>query len=271
MRGKDKSHALPRNEFHVHRSHKQIGVTIVQPARSFFGPATVAVSLMLLFESRVGAENIKRDRAVECGNLDSVLDRPGLDPPIACMRIRVEVAIVDKRLHSQASRPTAPEQRVWDVGSVLTLAHPDARFEQSVGRRESPYRTRAFQVETLKVEVALGLDGAAGPAICSERVARTVVVGRLFQLCDELRSSERRMEGGDQQAMIAAGQIAADGSGGVAADTVRNEPFPLFGNFQRPAYLTPEFYCHAARRAGRFGFRRAGLSLCVGHFKAAPF
>src|SRR5437588_12380781 len=79
------------------------------------------------------------------------------------------------------------------------------------------------------------------------------------------------MEGGDQQAMIAAGQIAADRSGGVAADTVSNEPFALFGNFERPAYLTPEFDCHAARRAGRFGFRRAGLSLCVVQFKAAPF
>ena len=129
MRGKDESHALPRNEFHMHRSHKQIVLTIVQPARSFFGQEKVAVPLMLLFESRVGAENIKRDRAVECGNLDSVLDGPDLHPPIASMRIRMEVAIVDKRLHSQANRPASPEQRILDVGSVLTLAHPDALFE----------------------------------------------------------------------------------------------------------------------------------------------
>src|SRR5207302_9643605 len=112
MRGKDESHALPRNEFHMHRSHKQIVLTIVQPARSFFGQEKVAVPLMLLFESRVGAENIKRDRAVACGTLDSVLQRPALHPPIACMRIPVEVAIVDNRLHSQANRPTSPEPRI---------------------------------------------------------------------------------------------------------------------------------------------------------------
>ena len=62
------------------------------------------------------------------------------------------------------------------------------------------------------------------------------------------------MKGRDQKTVIAAGQIAADGPGGVAADAVGDQPFALFGNFERAADLAAEF----DRSAGREG---RGLSL----------
>src|SRR5436853_7752657 len=62
------------------------------------------------------------------------------------------------------------------------------------------------------------------------------------------------MEGRDQHAMIATRHVATDGSRGIAADSVGDQPFPLFGDFERAADLAAEFDGGVRLRSGRFLF-----------------
>ena len=95
----------------------------------------------------------------------------GLDAhePIASVAAGMKVAVIDQRFHGETKGAVPAEQRILDVGGVLALLHPDALFEQRVGKRKPPHRNAAFQAETLDVEITLGFDGAAQPTICSER------------------------------------------------------------------------------------------------------
>src|SRR5437762_14306903 len=64
------------------------------------------------------------------------------------------------------------------------------------------------------------------------------------------------MEGRDQHAMIATRHVATDGSRGIAADSVGDQPFPLFGDVERAADLAAEFDGSVRLRSGRFLFGR---------------
>jgi len=53
--------------------------------------------------------------------------------------------------------------------------------------------------------------------------------------------SNRGTQRSNQKTVIAARQIAADGSRRIATEAVRHQPFPLFGDFKRAANLAAEF------------------------------
>ena len=80
------------------------------------------------------------------------------------------------------------------------------------------------------------------------------------------------MEGRDQQTMIATGQVTTDGSGGIAADSVGDQPFPLVGEFERAADLAAEFDRSIAPKSGPFLFpSRVRRFLSCRHLKPIPF
>ena len=229
---------------------------IVEPAVLLHGHEVVAVPLVFGLESHTRAEKIERSRTVEGNDSHTMLDGFNLHSPIPSMSAGMKVAIVHKRLDRDTKGTAGSEQRVSNVSGVLSLAHPNALFEQGVGEHESPNRRRALQTETFDIQITLGINGATRPAICCERVLGAVIAGHLVQFRDHLRSSNRGLERRDQKAMIAARQIAADRSRGVSPDAVGDKPFPLFGNLEGVANLSAEFNIGLARVRGHFRFRQ---------------
>src|SRR5215469_210237 len=116
-------------------------LTIVEPAVHFHCHETVAVPFMLWLELCIGAEEIKRHRAIKSGYLHAFLGSLCAHPPIPCVCAGMKVTIVDKSFDREMKRTVSPDQRVLNVSGVLSLSHPNALFEQSIGKRKSPHRS----------------------------------------------------------------------------------------------------------------------------------
>src|SRR6266567_8001956 len=181
---KHKGDTLSWSEFHARNGSQQMVFLVVEPTVFFHRQEAVAVPLVPCFELRIGAQKIERSGSVEGHDAHSVPDGFNLHSPISCMRAGVKVAIVDERFHRETKRTAGPEPRELDVSGVFALTHPNAFFEQGVAEREPPHRYCVFQAKTFDVEITLGLDGAARPAIGGENVLGAVVAGGLLQFSD---------------------------------------------------------------------------------------
>ena len=136
-------HALASPEFDV-GGGKQVVFPIVEAASGLLRQKEVAVPLMPWFKSRIGAEKPERRRTVKRGDSYSLPDGLDSHEPIASVGAGMKVAVIDQRFHSETQGVVSTEQRILDVGGVLALPHPDALFEQRVGKREPPHRNCAF-------------------------------------------------------------------------------------------------------------------------------
>src|SRR5690349_18111734 len=182
---------------------QQMILVIAEAAVSLHWQKVISIPLVPQLDFCIRTGQIKWNCSVVSSDLYSVLDRLDLHLPISSMRAGMKVSIVNEHLDSEMNGSASSEQRVLDVSSVLAMAHPDAFFEQCVGKRKSPDGNRAFQAETLDVQITFGFDRAACPTICCERVIHPVVARCFFQLRDQLSPSKGRAQRGDQQAMVA--------------------------------------------------------------------
>src|SRR6266567_3956868 len=173
-------------------------------------------------------EQIKWSSAIEGVDLHAFIDAFHSHLPIPRVSARMEVAIIHQSFQFQLDGLAPSYVRVLHISSVLTLVHPDPLFDQRIPKSESPDRSGAIQSETFDVHVALGFNSAAQPSVCGKRRVDAGIVNSLVQLCDKLSSTYRRVECSDQKAVIATRQIAADGSRRESADSIRDQPFPLF-------------------------------------------
>src|SRR5205823_9244494 len=180
-------------------------LVVIEAAVSLYRQEVISIPLVPCLEFGIGAEQIEGNSAFIGGDLYSALGRLNLHPPVAGMSAGMKITIIDKCFGGETHCSASSEQGVLNVSGVLVLAHPDALLEQRVGQRKPPDRSRAFQAKTLDVQIALGFDGAADPAICGERVVPSVVARGFLQLCDQLSSLQGRMERGDKKTVIAAG------------------------------------------------------------------
>src|SRR5258708_34283086 len=81
-------------------------------------------------------------------------------------------------------------------------------------------------------------------------------MGGLFELGHELNSPDGRVKSGEQETVVATGQVATDPSGSKAANAIGDEPFALLGGFEHAANVPPKLDEGALLRRGCFWFRR---------------
>src|SRR6516165_1235980 len=105
---------------------------------------TSSLPLMPWFKSRIGTKKPERRRTVKRGDSYSLPDGLDSHEPIASVSAGMKVAVIDQHFHSETQGAVSTEQRMLNVGGVLALPHPDALFEQRVGKREPPHRNCAF-------------------------------------------------------------------------------------------------------------------------------
>ena len=139
---------------------------------------------------------------------------------------RVVVAVVHEEPQLEPDRTARAEDLIANVRRIGARLHPDALLDERVGDRVCPHGRRPVQGEALDRGMAAWLDRAAGPAVSGERERAPVVRDDLVGLGDEERPPQRRIQGGDEQPVVAARQRAGDGARGVATDAVGAEPFP---------------------------------------------
>src|SRR5215831_13875321 len=159
-------------------------VTIVQAAVFLERQEEISIPIVPWFELGIGAQQIEGNRALVGCDSHSLLDRRNLHLPVRSMRGGMKVAIINKRFDHKVNSSTSSEKGVLNVRGILAVFHPDALFEQRVRKRIPPYRSGPLQPETLDVQIALGFDGAAGPAVCREQVIPAVKVRGFIQLGD---------------------------------------------------------------------------------------
>src|SRR6266699_2392025 len=150
----------------------------------------------------VGAEKIKRSSAIEGVDLDAILDEFHSHLPISSVSARMEVTVIHQSFQFQLKRLATPQECVLHVGGILTLAHPNPLFDKRITECELPDGSGAFQPETLDVQITLGFNSAAQPAVCGKCIVDAGIVNSLVQLCDKLSSTHRRVERSDQKAVI---------------------------------------------------------------------
>src|SRR6266852_2373290 len=151
----------------------------------------------------VGAEKIKRSSAIEGGDLDAILDEFHSHLPISSVSARMEVTVIHQSFQFQLKRLATPQECVLHVRGVLTLAHPDPLFDKRITECELPDGSGAFQSETLDVQITLGFDSAAQPAVCGNRIFDAGMANSLIQLCDKLSSTNWRVERSNEETVIA--------------------------------------------------------------------
>src|SRR5690348_10815818 len=127
-----------------------------------------------------------------------------------------------------------------DESGIFPLVHPNALFEQGIRQSVRPDRNRALETKTFQEKESLRIDGATRPTMRGEGIRRTAVANNLIQSGHELIAAERRLKGGDKQAMIAACDSARNGSRSEASDAVGDEPLARFRVRQIAADFAPE-------------------------------
>ena len=208
---------------------------------------------------QVQAEAGSADFQAAVGGLGIGIERAGLATPVV-------VPVVDQQAGGEAQGPAHRlGQAPGHVGGVGAVFHPDALFQADVADGVDPHRHAAFQAEGFDVDVAPGLDGAAGPAVDVEGVVALAVDQGGVGLGQHQAAAQGRVHRRHQQAVVAAGEGAGHGAGGVGAQAVGQPPFPALGLLQIAADVAAEAdEIGQIRRHGRApGGRPAGLR-CAG-------
>src|SRR2546425_11205543 len=125
--------------------------------------------------------------------------------------------------------PLPPRNKaIHDVYGVLLVRQEPALLEGMVVDLIAPDRQARFQAKLLQMFDAVQLQRALimlGGADLDDLIGGQTNL--LRQVVEHHLSAERRGQGGDEQAVIAARARSGDRAGGVAAQAVGNQPFTL--------------------------------------------
>ena len=164
----------------------------------------------------------------------------------------VVTAKIDRWFQHQRRGRRPFEQPVDDPGGVLVVRQHDALLQRHAGLLEPPDGAAVVEPE---LDQRLGKQELSVARLeTAERDDRAVgEVQRLAELVQEGGAAGRRGEGGDQQAVVAPREHAADGAAGVAAEAVGEEPLTAdqrLGRVAAPpadAHRPRDWRCHALR------------------------
>ena len=223
-RGREHGERIPRLDARADLGHAHVILDGFQPALGLERQREPAIPVVRSAHLRAGSEQPQGRCARERHDLEPAHRLFDAGVPGAARRERVRVAMVRERLQHQPHRGRRRCQPVLHVGRVLAVLHPHALLEAHVAQRPGPHRDRALQPERLEMHGLAGGDRAARPAVHVQLDPATVVPESLRELGEQQGAAERGIEGGDQQAVVAARQRAGYGAARVAADSVRHQP-----------------------------------------------
>ena len=118
--------------------------------------------------------------------------------------------------------------------------HPDARLDPVRSDFIGPNRDGVVKPEATDTNVPRRRDSAALPAVGEQRVGSLGRDHGRIRLGEDEPAPERRADRRDEQAMVAPGQAAGDGTARVAAAAVGDPPFAPLGLAKVAAYRARE-------------------------------
>ena len=163
---------------------------------------------------------------------------------IADRGLAMMVTIIDQQPDTQREGGRAQfgarQKAPGDMGRVGSLFEPDARFDTDQSDGEQPDGDRAIEMKGFEVDMTSRADCAATPAIGKERPARLPIDEVGIGLGPDKPAAERRLDGRDQQPVIAPGQAAGDGAAGIGAEPIGKPPLAALRLLQIAADGTAE-------------------------------
>src|SRR3989442_8772468 len=114
-------------------------LVIVQTAVTLKHKIKIPEPIMCRLAGGALAKNVERGRALVSLHAQSALDLADLHMPIASMRCRVVVAVIDQRLECQFDGCSSAHEFVPDVGRVRPLHHPDTLLDERIAASEVPH------------------------------------------------------------------------------------------------------------------------------------
>ena len=163
---------------------------------------------------------------------------------IADRGLAMMVTIIDQQPDTQREGGRAQfgarQKAPGDMGRVGSLFEPDARFDTDQSDGEQPDGDRAIEMKGFEVDMTSRADCAATPAIGEERPARLAIDEVGIGLGPDKPAAERRLDGRDQQPVIAPGQAAGDGAAGIGAEPIGKPPLAALRLLQIAADGTAE-------------------------------
>src|SRR5580704_4940514 len=156
-------------------------LSIFKPALGLPGQETIAVPLVMWLAGGLGAFQKERSCRVEWQNHCAVFHGSDFHMPVAGMRQRMKIAVIDERFQVDLQRSAGSRDGVMNKSRVFALDHPDAFFEQSIRQRISPNRSSALETEAFEKEKSLRIDDPAAPAVRRKRKSLSVITNGLFK------------------------------------------------------------------------------------------
>ena len=240
LRTENDGQRVLRTQLRRERAGVQIISAVVEAAGTLHGEIKVTVPLVRGLCGGRRAQQIEGCGAVERYHPQAVLDRLDLHRRSVPLGASMSVAIVDQHLNPELQVAAGARELVADVRGARAVAHPDALLEQRVGKSKRPHGHRAFEPEPLDMQVTARVDSAVRPAVGVERKSQSVVLGGLFELCDQERAAKRRLERRHQKSMVATCERSGHCAGGETTESVGGQPLALFGGIEVTTNLAAE-------------------------------
>ena len=191
-------------------------------------------------------EDDEGDSPLEGDDPDARLDRRHAHLPARATSGRVVVAVVDEGADLQRHRIAGTEKPVAHVGRVRAGFHEDALLQAHVAPGVGPDRRGAVEPEALEVSMARRGDRPVRPAVRPERPRLAAALEALLELGHEHGPSERWLEGGDEEPVVASGERSRHRPGRESADPVGDEPLPRLTDGERPRDLATPVEAHGS-------------------------
>src|SRR5687767_2909498 len=177
----------------------------------------------------VGGEPV-RNSVLQGGNLAAALQRLHAKLPVASTSgDGMVVAVVAHRVKGEVAFSFTFSVCVANVAGVLFVLHPDRLEERSITQAVEGRGDAELKSELLDVDVAAGVYLVVGVLVRAEVEGAPVYLGLFIELSKEDGTLHGRVEGGDEQPMVAARIGPRHGARSVAADAVGHQPLFLEG------------------------------------------
>src|SRR5262249_45229827 len=167
-----------------------------------------------------------RNRQLGAARFDYRIEVPWLGRPVKITRV-CEQLDVELYWHLLVERTGNEAPRA--VRGVLAVFHPDTLLDGELAAGVAPDRHAAVELEALDVEVAEGIDRAAGPAIGEQVKVAAAAHERGVRFGEHQMAAERRVHRRHQQAVITPRERAGDRTRCIATQTIREPPFAALG------------------------------------------
>ena len=215
-------------------------IEMIEPALVLTGEIVAAIPLLGGLGPRARGQQAQSGHAHERGDGKPVGNHGDGHRVAQVSSGRVEVSAIDHALEGELDDAASAQHLIPDIGGRLSLLHPHALLDEGISAGEGPHRGHGLQSEGLEESVALGSDGAAGPAVGAQLEALAEIADHLLYLGHHQMTAERGLESGHQEAVVTARERPRHGARSEAAHPVGAEPFPRFRRPKIARHLSAE-------------------------------